>query len=236
MPGLRHAFFGRMGGASRGAFRSLNCSAGVGDEAEAVRLNRRRTREALGCERLQVARQVHGAHIVTAGQSAAAADGLVTSMQGLAVGVLTADCVPILLVVPEARLAAAVHAGWKGTALGIAGAAVEHLARQSSLPAAAVHAALGPSIGSCCYEVGEDVIAALEDGAGRGRVLPDRRHGGRSWIDLRRINAAILQAAGVPKAQIHHVGPCTRCAVEQCFSHRGSGGVAGRQLSAVGWS
>jgi copper oxidase (laccase) domain-containing protein len=98
-----------------------------------------------------------------------------------------------------------------------------------------VGAALGPAIDDCCYEVGEDVVAALEAGAGAGLLHSSRRVGNKSWIDLRQLNIAILQQAGVPAANIHRVGPCTRCAADECFSHRASAGQAGRQLSAIAW-
>lgn len=234
---LRHGFFGRAGGVSAGVFASLNCSTRVGDDPAAVEENRLRVAAALGQGGVRLPGQVHGDRVAIAGDAPAGeADALVSDRPGEPVGVLTADCVPLLLIVPERRVAAAVHAGWKGTALGIAARAVEALAACGGAQARAVHAALGPAIGSCCYEVGDEVASAIAAGAGGDRVPPARRDGGKSWIDLRAINAEILRIAGVPEPQIHVVGPCTRCAGDQCFSHRGTGGGTGRQISAVAWS
>ena len=238
IPGLVHGFFGRAGGVSGDDFESLNCSEHVGDDPASVHENRRRATRSLGVDRLVLSRQMHGDRIVRAEFDAPGveeADGLVARTPCMAVGVLTADCVPLLLVVPEAGMVAAIHAGWKGTRLGIARRALEILCVESGLPAAAVHAALGPAIGGCCYEVGEEVVAALQQGASAGCVRILRRRGAKAWIDLREINAAILRRGGVRESNIHLVGPCTRCAAAECFSHRASGGRTGRQLSAIGW-
>ena len=239
IPGLRHAFFGRAGGVSEGPFASLNCSQRVGDEEDSVRENLSRAARALACERILLPRQVHGDRIEVLGaedEEIGEADGLVVQGRGTAAGVLTADCVPLFLIVPQARLAAVVHAGWKGTALGIASRAVDLLCRTSALPPSSIHAALGPAIDGCCYEVGEEVVNGIATAAGRGCAGVVRRNRDKAWIDLRTINADILKRSAVPGDQIATVGPCTRCAAEQLFSHRASGGRTGRQLSALGWS
>lgn len=235
--GLRHGFFGRAGGVSGGPFAALNCSSSVGDDPAAVEHNRALAARVLDCADVVTPRQVHGDRVATlAAEPPGEADALISLGDVRAVGVLTADCVPLLLVVPRRRVAAAVHAGWKGTALGIAARAAERLAQVAGVSTAEVHAALGPAIGECCYEVGAEVVDALTAGAAAGLVAPRRREAGKAWIDLRSINAAILRAAGVPAEQIVPVGPCTRCAGDACFSHRGAGGTTtGRQLSAVAW-
>jgi len=234
-PGLAHAFFGRRGGVSRGPFASLNCSDRLGDEAEAVRENRARAARGLGAERIALPRQVHGDRISHDLTESEEADGLVVRATGVAAGVLTADCVPLLMVLPDARVAAAVHAGWKGTALGIAVRAAQVLCAETGLPPAELHVALGPAIGSCCYEVGVEVIDALESGAARGCVRLEKRSAERGHVDLRRINAAQLRQLGVRGERIHRVGPCTACARDELYSHRASRGAAGRQLSAIAW-
>jgi len=234
--GLRHGFFGRAGGVSGGPFAALNCSWSVGDDPAAVEHNRALAARILDCAEVVTPRQVHGDRVAAlATEPPGEADALIVAGDARAVGVLTADCVPLLLVVPRRRLAAAVHAGWKGTALGIAARAVESLVRASGVSTAEVHAALGPAIGECCYQVGAEVVDALSAGAAAGLVAPRRREGDKAWLDLRAINAGILRAAGVPAEQIVQVGPCTRCARDECFSHRGAGGTTGRQLSAVAW-
>ena len=238
IPGLVHGFFGRPGGVSVGAFTSLNCSERVGDDTEAVRENRHRALSGLSCERLAVPRQVHGDAIAVFEATSPAvggADGVIVGEPGTAAGVLTADCVPLLFVIPAARLVAAVHAGWKGTALGIALRAVDLLCREGGGDAGSIQVGLGPAIGGCCYQVGGEVVASMEDGSGRDSLRIHRWEGDKAWIDLREVNAGLLRKAGVPAESIHLVGPCTRCNAAEFFSHRASGGTTGRQLSAIGW-
>lgn len=235
--GLVHGFFGRRGGVSGGAWASLNVSEAVGDEAARVAENWRRLAPALSGLDVVRMRQVHGARVVEVGAPgapAAAADGLVTNRPGLALAVLTADCVPILGVAPSAGAVMALHAGWRGTLAGIAAAGVAAGREWLGIDPAAWHVALGPSIGACCYEVEREIGAALAD---RWGAMPDAWHaaGARGRLDLRQANRRILAAAGVPEERIAAVGPCTACCGEEYFSHRRSGGCAGRQLSAIGW-
>lgn len=237
IPGLRHGFFGRRGGVSGGPFASLNVSYRVGDDPAAVEMNRSRVAGAVDAARLATARQVHGDRVIAAAADAEEdeADAVLVRAPGIAAAVLTADCVPLLLVAPEARVAVAVHAGWKGTAAAIAARAVEALAEATGAAPASFLAALGPSIDGCCYEVGTEVTAALAAALGAGVLDHARRLGDKSWIDLRAINAEVLERAGVAPERLQRVGPCTRCAAAEFFSHRASGGRAGRQLSCVGW-
>ncbi len=237
--GLRHGFFGRAGGCSGGDFAALNLSYAVGDCEVDVRRNRELVAAQLRPLRLVLATQVHGDRVCVvtpATEAVGEADVLIAAEPGVAVGVLTADCVPLLLMAPRQRLAAAVHAGWKGTALRIAAGALEHMQRDFGVAPAGIYAAVGPAIGGCCYEVGEEVVARLRDTVGELANGAIERSKGRPHIDLRRLNAAILAAAGVPPAHIAAIGPCTRCAADACFSHRGGGGRSGRQLSFVGWT
>lgn len=227
-----------MGGVSRDRFATFNLSPRVGDDPRAVSENRRRLRSLLAPLRLVLPRQVHGDTVRFVSQRSGApgeADALVTNEVGLALSVLTADCVPVLLVAPRSQVAAIVHAGWRGTALAVVRRAIESMISTYGVDPSAVHAALGPAIGGCCYEVGEDVLGAIQDRHGQ---LPDgvwRRERERVWLDLRGINAAMLERNGVPAANVTQVGPCTRCAGSELFSHRGAGGPTGRQLSFVGW-
>jgi YfiH family protein len=170
-------------------------------------------------------RQVHGDRVLPAGEAdGAEADGLLW-LRGDPVdpvpGVRTADCVPILLAARSGRAAAAVHAGWRGTAAGIAGRAVAALAA-AGVGAADLVAAVGPAIGPCCYEVGDEVVRALGAPAGGPTV------------DLRALNRALLEAAGVPRSAIHLAPWCTRCRPDLFFSHRRDGEAAGRMLSVIG--
>jgi YfiH family protein len=156
VPGLVHGFFGRDGGVSRGPCASLNLSFSVGDDAADVTQNWARVRAGLPGVDVVTMRQVHGASVVRVEEPVHridSVDGLFTERAGIALGVMTADCVPILLVAPEARVAMAVHAGWRGTLAGIAAVAVETVRRELDVSPRSLLVALGPSIGQCCYEV-----------------------------------------------------------------------------------
>ncbi|HEY0052643.1 MAG TPA: peptidoglycan editing factor PgeF [Caulobacteraceae bacterium] len=158
--GSRHGFFTRRGGVSNGLYDSLNVGIGSSDDPGAVTENRRRIAEALGqpVDRLVTNYQVHSARVVpvdggwSADEPRAEADALVTGEAGLVLGALTADCAPILLLDPEARVAAAVHAGWKGALAGVAEAAVATMQAAGADPAR-LRAVVGPCIGPDSYEV-----------------------------------------------------------------------------------
>jgi YfiH family protein len=178
-------------------------------------------------------RQVHGTRVMTAEPAAAPpeADGLVTATRGTLVGVVTADCAPILMVAPDRRVAAAVHAGWRGAAAGIVGRALEHF-RSFGVEPGAVEACVGPAIGPCCYEIGPEVRAAFVRCSGDVTVAAWSRRRDRDVLDLRAAVIALLANAGVRTATA--VGPCTRCSPTYC-SYRRDGADAGRQVSFIGW-
>src|SRR5262249_30063539 len=134
-----------------------------------------------------------------------------------------------------ARAVAAVRAGWRGSVAGIARRAVRHLKRVFGVCPEDLYAALGPAIGGCCYEVDRSIVDALE---AHWDAMPEAvrgRQGDKAMLDLRDANAAILARAGVPESRIARVGPCTKCAAADWFSHRAAGGPTGRQLSVIGW-
>ena len=148
-------------------------------------------------------------------------DAVLENVPGHLAGVKTADCLPILLVDAENRAVAAVHAGWRGTVSGIVRAALGKMREEFGTRPAEVHAAIGPGIGKCCYEVGPEVAAQF------GAT-------GRAKIDLAEANRRLLLEAGVPGAQIHAAGLCTMCGVEDFHSYRRDKERAGRMLSVVG--
>lgn len=237
LPGLVHGFFGRDGGVSRGARASLNLSFNVGDDAADVTENWSRVRAVWPGVDLVTMRQVHGSAVVRVAERVEridAVDGLYTDRAGIALGVMTADCVPILMVAPEARVAIAVHAGWRGTLAGIAAVAVATVQGELDVSPRSLQVALGPSIGQCCYEVDASIGEQLESRWGPLGEAWQRREG-KGQLDLRAANRQILIAAGVPAAAIDVIGPCTACQMTRYFSHRASAGLAGRQLSVVGW-
>jgi hypothetical protein len=195
---------------------------------------RRRVAEALADRgRLLMLRQVHGTRVLEAPwEGAPEGDAGLAAEAGLFVGVETADCLPILLVSPSRRLAAAVHAGWRGTAAGVARHGIEALVAAGSDPGDVV-AALGPAIGACCYEVGDEVREAFgPHGAAFFRPGPN----GRPHLDLRAANVKHLLEAGVSPGSIHHVADCTFCRADVYHSFRREGKDAGRMISFVGFA
>ncbi|HWV84281.1 MAG TPA: polyphenol oxidase family protein [Capillimicrobium sp.] len=217
--GARALFTTRRGGVSRGPFASLDLGrtdpALERDDPEAVAENRRRAADAAGGRALRIARQVHATGIATDEDPAGEADGQVTRADDVAATVLVADCLPVAIAAPGG--VAMVHAGWRGLAAGILGRGVAAL---GDGPKAA---AIGPGIGVCCYEVGDEVRAAFSEhpGARRGRHL-----------DLKLAARRQLRAAGVE--EIADCDLCTACDPERFFSHRRDGDDTGRQ-AGIAW-
>jgi hypothetical protein len=160
---------------------------------------------------------------------------MITGEADLYLAVLTADCVPLLFVAPKQKLVAAVHAGWRGTLAGIAEKTVRLLESKYDVAAADLEVALGPSIGSCCYEVKDDVAGPLMKRWGRLTTPSIVVKDGKSFVNLRRLNRDILRAAGVPGSQLYQIGPCTSCAADDFFSYRRERSDTGRQMSFIGW-
>lgn len=234
-----HGFLGRTGGASAGPYSSLNLGQFVGDDPDSVAENFRRVRTEIGSGAgFARVNQVHGARISAVTRENAGerprADGMVTREAGVTLAIFTADCVPILMHSERAHAVAAIHAGWRGV---IAGIACEGVAAMARLGARAdeISAALGPSIGACCFEVDEELADRFSrEVAGAER---HRRSGraGKAYLDLRAILRGQLIAAGLAPGAIESVGPCTRCASEKFFSRRAAGGVTtGLQMSFIG--
>jgi YfiH family protein len=186
-------------------------------------------------EPLAMLTQVHGNLIVAAEEVMEAAgdvnaDGLSVMRSGLTAAIRTADCVPLLLVAPAAGWAAVVHAGWRGTVGDIAGEAVRAAGGQG-IAAAELYAAIGPAIGPCCYEVGEEVASRFDE-----QQLAVDRSASKPVLDLRAINRRLLLDAGLSPERVQLCGPCTRCRCDLYWSHRADPQNAGRQLSWIGWA
>jgi hypothetical protein len=233
LDGARAAFSTRLGGVSAAPFDSLNLGLLTDDEPAAVAENRRRLAASLGFapQQVAIARQVHGTRLLRhAGPSRGSfqtfsvgkaprdggieeADGHVLVEPGSAAFVFTADCLPVALRGPGG--VAIVHAGWRGLAAGILAEAAEAVG--------ATTAAIGPGIGPCCYEVGEEVLAAFS-GLGEG-VSADR------MLDLPEVASRQLAAAGV--GTVESAGHCTHCEADLFFSHRRDAGRTGRQGGAA---
>jgi hypothetical protein len=181
------------------------------------------------------ARQVHGAEVlaVSAPGPAGTGDVLLTDRPGLPLAVFSADCVPALIFDPAGRRLAAVHAGWRGTVLGAAAAAVRALAAAGGDPGRFL-AALGPSIGGCCYEVDQPVRERFDTAfPGRWPAWAVARGPGRWLLDLARANEDQLAGAGLPRAAIDRLDLCTRCRPDLLFSYRRGGAGDGRLVTVA---
>jgi len=220
--GARVAFSTRLGGASEAPFDSLNLGLLTDDSASAVTENRARLANALGFapEQIVFARQVHGAELKTHAEPAIGgdplpeADGQVLTAPGMAALVFVADCLPVALHGPGG--VAMLHCGWRGLAAGIVA--------RGAAAVGATDAAIGPGIGGCCYEVGDEVLGAfagLGEGIAAGRML-----------DLPEVARRLLAEAGLERIQ--SAGLCTSCEPELFFSHRRDAGRTGRQ-AGIAW-
>ncbi len=237
-----HGFSTREGGVSEGPWASLNLGSSVGDDPARVTENLGRLCAEVGVspQALMTVSQVHGDSIVEARASRredadvvppplAEADAIWTKAEGVAVGVKTADCVPILLADPEGGRVAAVHSGWRGTELEIAKRAVEALVKDGARAEGLV-AAVGPSIGACCYEVSEELAQRFTERFGEEVVT--RPHG-KPHLDLPRAVRRTLREAGLRDENIDVLARCNACEPDVFFSHRRDQGRTGRHLSFI---
>ncbi len=243
--GLVHGFFGRRGGSSPPPYASLNVGSKGGDEPANVSLNLDRISRALSlpAERIFCASQVHGDEILRVSGPRGSifgpgvpvrADGLITVERGLYLGVLTADCVPLLLFDPRRSAVGAVHAGWRGTVQGIAPRAVRSMQRFFGCSVADIRVAVGPAIGPCCYVVGEEVFRACLEIDAATRPFLDPAGPGRWKMNLSAINLHQLISAGIGPKNVTALPLCTFCRKDLFFSVRAEGDPTGRQLSLIG--
>jgi len=238
---LCHGVTTRQGGVSEGPYAKLNLGLHVGDNRESVIENRRRVCAALGVDldRCTFAQQVHGDAIrmVTEAETGAGrtrfqdgipeTDGLVVQDSEVAVAVLVADCVPLLFYDPENHVGAVVHAGWRGTAAGIADKAVRFLVEECESRPVALIVGVGPAIGPCCYQVSARVVEELTRGFDYREPVAEQR-AGEWYVDLAKANLQQLTAAGVPVGNIELSGICTSCDSDEFYSERKLGRPTGR--------
>jgi polyphenol oxidase len=224
-PGVHHAFFTRCGGVSEGLFGSVNCGFGSGDLPQRVACNRELAMSRLGlsADRLVTCRQVHSITVTTVEQpwrreEAPCADGLVTMVPGIALGVLAADCAPILFHDPVARVIGAAHGGWRGSLGGILEATIgqmEALGAESTR----IRVAIGPCIGRTSYEVGPEFPQAfLADDPGNERWFTPALREGYFLFDLPGFIAERLVRRGVARVDV--AGHDTVVAEDRFFSYR----------------
>ncbi len=245
--GLVHAVTGRAGGVSRPPFHTLNLGYGVPDDPANVTSNRNTVAGTLGISLSQIvtAKQVHGnaCAVVTrvdAGRGAAdratvlaGYDGLVTNEPGVFLWMSFADCVPIIFHDPVKRAVGLAHSGWRGTVVEVAASTVGKLGEQYQSSPADLTAFIGPSIGPCCYEVGEEVWSQFAD------RWPDSvdtwpREGDRRLLNLWTAIKATLGEAGLRLGNVHCAETCTACNRDRFFSHRGDQGRSGRFATIIG--
>ena len=250
---LRHGFSTRVGGVSRVyGGDDLNLGFTKDDLPEAVRENRRRFAEAVsGVPNLPIVavRQVHGTTVKLVedgengwgdaeGRATVEADGLMTTASGVLLGVQAADCVPVLVADTRLRVVAAFHAGWRGTVSGIVEQGVAQMQAQFGSRAEDLTGAVGPSIGACCYTVGEEVRERFYEAYAYAAELLAMRETGLH-LNLHEANRRQLLGAGLRTDAITVVGECTACTRlgdgrRKYFSHRAEDGFTGRAMGMIG--
>ena len=237
-----HGFTTRLGGVSTGALSSLNISFHRGDDDENVVENIRRLGDAVGFDprKMVLSHQVHSDTIraVTADDCMGfdhhhypQCDALITNTPGLCLMVFTADCTPILLHDPVTGAVGAVHAGWRGTALDLAGKTVRAMTEAYGCKAENIRAAIGPNIGFCCFETDADVPRAMVKTYGDGVQMYIHPQEDKYYVNLKAINALSLKNAGVTQIEISDA--CTVCQHQRFWSHRVTGGLRGSQGAVI---
>jgi len=238
---LEHAFCTRRGGASRDDYKSLNMSFREGDEEFRVLQNwdRLATAFAIPMEQFLVVNQVHGGAIFVikphgsyfSTRDELNYDAIVTSRTDLAICIKTADCVPVFIVDQVKKVIAVVHAGWKGTALEISAKVIRLMQKQYGCLPTDILAAIGPSIGKCCYDVDQATADAFRKQNNSELFLQQGPKKDKWMLDLPEANRRQILDTGVPESNIEVSGYCTVCNQDMFFSHRGSGGITGRQVN-----
>lgn len=235
-------FSTRQGGVSEGIYESMNPDPRRGDALASVRENCRRLGIATGFapEDMVMTDQVHGDTILKVTEEdrgtglfreiKTKGDALITDRKGVALTVFTADCTPILLYDPHRRAIGAVHAGWRGTAIDIAGKTVARMQREYGCRPEDIRAVIGPCISACCFETRGEVPDAMRRLLGDASESAIVTTGDRYHVDLKRINKLLLERAGVQRVEI--IKHCTACETDLFWSHRRMGLQRG-SLAAV---
>jgi len=243
---VTHAISTRKGGVSTGDYSTLNLGLGKNDGRKNVLENRRRFLQALDLDLalLVAGRQNHGSRVAVVTEKERGRgncsydkglpgiDAMVTDRQGVVLSIYFADCVPLLFLDPLGRAIGVAHAGWRGTLAGIGPKTLACMQREYGTEVPHCLAGIGPSIGPCCYEVGQQVLGPLR------RFFPDWRTyvvpigGGKYYLDLWELNRQQLLAAGVREKNIFIGNLCTACNEKMFFSYRAHGGHTG-SLAAV---
>ena len=261
-PGLTAGMTSRIGGVSATPYAALNLGLHVADRPESVVENRNRLAAAVGVplDRWVYGEQVHGCEVAVVGVTDRGSgtreratelkgrDAFITNNRGTVLAALFADCVPLFFVDASSGAVGLAHAGWKGTASGIAAHTVQAMARDFGSKPANLRAVIGPSIGPCCYEVDDQVIAAMD--AILVQVLPPGAQIGGKWagngfyqpvsgkkfmLNLQQVNRQIMIKAGIIPSSIEVTERCTSCGTDRFFSHRKEAGLTGRMAAWIGY-
>lgn len=239
-----HGFSTRTGGVSEGIYASLNLGMNRGDDKEKVIKNWDLFLDSCGISQREFVcgEQVHGNKIVTAGRKDLrpaygpgemnVCDGYVTDKEGVPLAIFTADCVPLLLEDPKARVIGAVHCGWRSTVADIEKNAVDAFVSLGSV-SSDIHAAIGPAIDRCCFEVGEEVVDAVKKLIGDAADDLYSPRGDKFMLDLRGVVRYRLIMLGILPENIDIVGGCTMCDPATYYSHRGTKGNRGSLASVI---
>lgn len=245
--GAAHGFSTRLGGVSPAPWDSLNLGVNRGDEPSRVGENFHRFCAALGTDPAAIVKnhQVHSdivravtwEDICSSPELPAPvdADGLVTDVPGLCLTIFSADCIPVLLYDPVRRVVAAAHAGWRGTAQGIAARAAERMIHDYHCRPGDILAAIGPGISPCCFETHEDVPEGLRAGLGPDAepLICPSSQAGKFQVDLKRANARWLERAGLSADHIAICPACTACDLDTFWSHRIQGNTRGSMAAMI---
>ena len=241
--GSVHCFSTRFGGVSEGALASLNLGTHRGDKPEHVRENYRILGAAVGFspEETVFTRQEHTDLLLRVGkqnrgtglerEQTAVCDGIMTDEPGVALVCFGADCTTLLLFDPVRQAVAAVHAGWRGTAQGIAYKAVLRMRAEFGCEPGDIRAAIGPCIGNCCFEVGPEVPEAMRLALGPAAEAAIEPRGEKFHVDLKQLNRLWLKRAGVTAVDVSP--DCTMCRPDRYWSHRVTGGERGSQAAII---
>lgn len=244
--GAVHGFSTRLGGVSEGCLSSLNLGIARGDREENVRENYRRFCGAIGAkaEGMVFSHQVHLDEVrvctmADAGKGLDAprdydADGLITDIPGLPLVIFSADCIPILLYDPVRRIVGGCHAGWRGTAMGIAGKTVRRMREVYGCAPENIRCAIGAGISRCCFETHADVPEAMREALGKdAEPFIDTLPNGKFRVDLKAINGYWLEKAGVSSEKIVISDDCTSCHPDIYWSHRHTGPARGSMAAVI---
>jgi YfiH family protein len=256
-PGLTVGFTSRLGGVSSGAYGSLNCGLHVEDRPEDVVANRRMVAGAVGVplEYWVYGEQVHGNHVaivtkedqgngtLTRDNALADTDAFITREEELVLAAMFADCVPLYFYDSTTGATGLAHAGWKGTVAGVAAETVAAMSRHFGSKPAELMAAIGPSIGKCCYQVDGRVIEHVDAVLDKVMTDSDKMHRqafytlsdeGKYMLDLQQVNRQIMIKAGIMPSSIELTKWCTSCNNDRFFSHRKDKGKTGRMIAWIG--